>query len=143
MKTLILGILAMALIIWSMRNDNIQVKRKVEGFEPIMAASIQKTINAIRETDSNIYPIDTVYYNQNTDGTQSARFMFYNTQTHSATQYDVDISKSGVPSIIQNIAPQMKNPFLGSVDHDKYTKFSTRLAPLPDMENIYAKYSVH
>jgi len=144
MKTLILGILAMILIIWSMRNDNVIAKRVVEGFEPVQASSIQTTINAIREHDSNIYPIDTVYYNQNTDGTQSARFMFYNTQTHNATQYDVNIDKSGVPLIIPNVSHNAQNPFLsGSVDHEKYSAFSAKLAPLPNMENIYAKYSVH
>jgi hypothetical protein len=143
MKTLILGILAMLLIIWSMRNDNVTTKRVIEGFEPVQASSIQSTINAIRENDSNIYPIDTVYYNDNKDGTQSARFMFYNTQTHNATQYDVNIDKSGVPSIIPNVSHNTQNPFMGTVDHEKYSAFSTKLAPLPDMEKIYTKYSVH
>ena len=92
-----------------------------------------------RETD--IYPIDTVYFNDNGNGNFSGRFMFLNTKDFSGVQYDVETNGTQLTSVSKSIPSNYQSPFSGYAKRMDFSGIGIN-KPSVDMSKIWENYRV-
>jgi hypothetical protein len=133
-------IVIMIALIFSTRKDF--MPKVSEHFSPVQAWNIQNTVDAIQETKPG-FPIRTIYYNPNPDGTFLSRFLFYDTQTQKGVQYDVTTDPSGskILSLSEQVDPDFKSPFEGFKAHGSINK-GADATPVIDFKDIADKYEV-
>jgi hypothetical protein len=144
MRELIAAIAGLGLLIYFMRNEKAPGPQKlIEGFEPEI---LQNTLNLIQEREPDVYPIDTVYFQKKSEGSDMyiGRFMFLNTNGFYGVQYEVETDGTTITSLKKTISPEsVKSPFSGYTLSEKISEVS---APVPDMkkvhENLRIKYSL-
>jgi hypothetical protein len=109
--------------------------------EMFQVEALQNALNMLHERDAGIYPIDTVYFNDNGNGSFSGRFMFLNTKDFSGVQYDVETDGKSLTSVTQSVPSNYQNPFSG---YTKQMDFSgiTVDKPTVDMSKIWENYRV-
>ena len=76
---------------------------------------VQDLATAVRREDQNLFPVETIFVNQNPDGSLSARMLFINLRGFFGVQYDVlgRVSNGKVSIISKNetIPPNMEGSF--------------------------------
>jgi hypothetical protein len=138
MRELIAAVVSLGLLLYLMRNETAPIRKK-EMFEPEI---IQNTINSIQEKEPDVYPINTVYFNKNTDGTMyDGRFMFLNTTGFYGVQYDVKTDGSKIVSLTRTIPPEYQNPFSGYETKQLFSEMKS-VAPFVDMQKIHENFKV-
>ncbi len=138
MRHLLAAVLLAGVIIYILRNEKAPtIKVRRENFEPEL---IQNTINKIQETERNVYPVDTIYFNRNEEtDTYEGRFMFLNTEGFYGTQYDVVTDGSKIISLSKSIPPEFKNPFSGFVVKQSFKDMKST-APVVDTKKIHENF---
>lgn len=136
MRELLAATVALGFLLFLMRNEKAPITIK-EYFEPEV---IQNTLNQIQEKESDVYPIETIYFNKN-DNIYDARFMFFNTKGFYGVQYDVKTDGSKIISLSKSIPPEFQSPFSG---YDEKLQFSNMkpIAPVVDMQKIHQNLKV-
>jgi hypothetical protein len=138
MRELIAAVVSLGFLLYIMRNETAPI-RKREMFEPEI---IQNTINSIQEKEPDVYPINTVYFNKNSDGTMyDGRFMFLNTTGFYGVQYDVKTDGSKIVSLTRTVPPEYQNPFSGYESKQLFSEMKT-VAPFVDMQKIHENFKV-
>ena len=76
---------------------------------------VQDLATAVRREDQNLFPVETIFINQNPDGSLSARMLFINLRGFFGVQYDIlgRVSGGNVSIISKNetIPPNMEGSF--------------------------------
>ena len=137
MRELIAAIAGLGLLMYVMRNEKAPMvgpQKLIEGFEPEL---LQNTLNLIQAKEPNVYPIDTVYFQEKGDGVYIGRFMFLNTDGFYGVQYDVETDGVTLISMNKTIPPEYKSPFSGYTLAEKYKNISNVAAPVPDMNKVH------
>ncbi len=137
MRELIAVVAGLGVLMYLMRNEkapSIGPQKLIEGFEPEL---LQNTLNLIQEREPNVYPIDTVYFQESSGGMYIGRFMFLNTDGFYGVQYDVETDGTTITSLKKTIPPEYKSPFNGYSLAEKYKNISNVSAPVPDMNKIH------
>jgi hypothetical protein len=137
MRELIAAIAGLGLLMYVMRNEKAPMvgpQKLIEGFEPEL---LQNTLNLIQAKEPNVYPIDTVYFQEKSDGVYIGRFMFLNTDGFYGVQYDVETDGVTLISMNKTIPPEYKSPFSGYTLAEKYKNISNVAAPVPDMNKVH------
>jgi hypothetical protein len=138
MRELIAAVVSLGFLLYLMRNETAPISKK-EMFEPEI---IQNTINSIQEKESDIYPINTVYFNKSADGTDyEGRFMFLNTTGFYGVQYDVKTDGTKITSLSRTVPPEYKNPFSGYETKQLFSEMKS-IAPFVDMQKIHENFKV-
>lgn len=141
MRELIAAVAGLGVLLYLMRNEKAPGARgiagqKVEGFEPEI---LQNVLNLIQAKEPNLYPIDTVYFNKNSDSensTYSGRFMFLNTDGFFGVQYDVESDGKTITSLSKSVPPDYQSPFSGYTSRGTVSLSSFEY-PKPDMAKIH------
>lgn len=139
MRELIAVVAGLGVLMYLMRNEKaptIGPQKLIEGFEPEL---LQNTLNLIQEREPNVYPIDTVYFQESEGGggMYIGRFMFLNTEGFYGVQYDVETDGTTITSLKKTIPPEYKSPFGGYSLAEKYKNISNVSAPVPDMKKLH------
>lgn len=139
MRELIAVVAGLGVLMYLMRNEkapSIGPQKLIEGFEPEL---LQNTLNLIQEREPNVYPIDTVYFQESEGGggMYIGRFMFLNTKGFYGVQYDVETDGTTITSLKKTIPPEYKSPFGGYSLAEKYKNISNVSAPVPDMKKLH------
>lgn len=139
MRELIAVVAGLGVLMYLMRNEkapSIGPQKLIEGFEPEL---LQNTLNLIQEREPNVYPIDTVYFQESEGGggMYIGRFMFLNTEGFYGVQYDVETDGTTITSLKKTIPPEYKSPFGGYSLAEKYKNISNVSAPVPDMKKLH------
>jgi hypothetical protein len=138
MRELIAVVAGLGLLMYVMRNEkaptSIGPQKLIEGFEPEL---LQNTLNLIQAREPNVYPIDTVYFQEKSSGVYIGRFMFLNTDGFYGVQYDIETDGVTLISMEKSIPPEFKSPFSGYTLAEKYKNISNVAAPVPDMNKIH------
>lgn len=75
----------------------------------------QDLATAVRREDQNLFPVETIFINQNPDGSLTARMLFINLRGFFGVQYDilgrVDGGKVSIISKNETIPPNMEGSF--------------------------------
>jgi len=102
---------------------------------------LQKTITGIQEKRNSLYPIDTLYFNNNGSGFDG-RIMFLDSENNQGVQYDVSVDYSGnILSSSTGIPSNFKNPFSGFVSKMNIGNM-VNVSPKPNMQAVWDKYIV-
>lgn len=136
MRELLAATLALGFLLFLMRNEQAPITIK-EYFEPEV---IQNTLNQIQEKESDVYPIETIYFNKN-DNIYDARFMFFNTKGFYGVQYDVKTDGSKIISLSKSIPPELQSPFSGYESKLPLSNMKP-IAPVVDMQKIHQNLKV-
>ncbi len=137
MRELIALVAGLGVLMYLMRNEKAPIGKQklIEGFEPEL---LQNTLNLIQEREPNVYPIDTVYFQEGDgSGIYKGRFMFLNTDGFYGVQYDVETDGITLISLKKTIPPEYKSPYSGYTLAEKYKNISNVAAPVPDMNKIH------
>ena len=138
MKELIATIVGLGILLYVMRGEKAPSKPKREGFE---IEILQNTLNKIQEKESDIYPVDTVYFNRKSDGSgYSGRFMFFNTKDFTGVQYDVETDGTSLTSLKKMVPPNYQNPFSGYSKRFAFSDVTSIQAPKVTMSKIWENY---
>jgi hypothetical protein len=139
MRELIACVIALGVLLYLSKDKRlIASPPKKEMFQ---VEALQNALNMLYERDQNIYPIDTVYFNDNQNGTFSGRFMFLNTRDFSGVQYDVETNGTQLTSVSKSIPPNYQNPFSGYSKRMDFSGTSIE-KPLVNMSKIWENYRV-
>jgi hypothetical protein len=146
MKGLVAGIIGLSLffilVAQSQKNNGKLVIPGRGEREMFRMEALQNTLNLIQSKIKNVYPIDTVYFNDETNGAYTGRFIFLNTDTFAGVQYDVTTDGKTIQSLSESVPPDYQNPFGG---YSKYMDFKTITpvaAPSLDMSKIWENFRV-
>jgi hypothetical protein len=115
---------------------------KISTFDAIDPSLIQDTISEIQKKEQGVYPIDTIYYNRNSDGSYQARFIFIDANSYAGVQYDAEISQDGkLTSFTKGIPANFQNPYTGNSKRSKIGTLND-VVPFPDMPKVWENYTV-
>jgi hypothetical protein len=115
---------------------------KISTFDAIDPSLIQDTISEIQQKEQGVYPIDTIYYNRNNDGSYQARFIFVEANTYAGVQYDAEISQAGkLTSFSKGIPANFQNPYSGNAKRSDIGTLND-VVPFPDMPKVWENYAV-
>lgn len=122
-RLLLLGALAvLALLMW--RDTDPYVGPQSETKVP--EGLIQAMANAIRAKKPKLFPVETIFANQNPDGTINARMLFLDLNGFFGIQYDVTARPGGgkvdIISMTEQVQPEQFGPFQ-PFKPDVYAKF--------------------
>ena len=138
MRELIAAIAGLGILLYVMRDEKALLtvtRNSVEGFEPEI---LQSTMNLIQESEKNVYPIDTIYFNKNETGSgYIGRFMFLNTDGFYGVQYDVESDGKTLFSLKKMVPPEYQNPFSGYTTKQTYKDILSVKAPEINMAKIH------
>lgn len=126
MKELIAAVAGLGLLLFVMRNEKAPspFTTMKEGFES-EEVILKRTIDQIQEMETNVYPIDTIYFQKDKAGF-IGRFMFMNTDGFYGVQYDVETDGKEITSLKKSVPPEYKSPFSGYVSRQGYSELSTK-----------------
>lgn len=126
MKELIAAVAGLGLLLFVMRNEKAPsvTVSSVEGFEP-EEVILKRTVDQIQERETNVYPIDTIYFQKDKTGF-IGRFMFLNTDGFYGVQYDVETDGKEITSLKKSIPPEYKSPFNGYALRQTYSDLETK-----------------
>lgn len=136
MRELIAVIVALAVLLYIMRNEKAPVQQR-ENFQ---IEAMQNTLNSIQEKEPDLYPIDTVYFNQN-GNEYEGRFIFLNTKEFYGVQYDVKTDGTKISSLTKYVPPEYQSPFSGYEDKMPFSEMKS-IAPFVDMQKIHENFKV-
>jgi hypothetical protein len=115
---------------------------KISTFDAIDPSLIQDTISEIQQKEQGVYPIDTIYYNRNNDGSYQARFIFVEANTYAGVQYDAEISQAGkLTSFSKGVPANFQNPYSGNAKRSKIGTLND-VVPMPNMSKVWENYAV-
>lgn len=115
---------------------------KISTFDPVDPSLIQDTISEIQQKEQGVYPIDTIYYNRNSDGSYQARFIFVEANTYAGVQYDAEISQAGkLTSFSKGIPANFQNPYSGNSKRSNIGTLND-VVPVPNMAKVWENYAV-
>jgi hypothetical protein len=145
MKGLIAGILGLSLILIYMnqqKGDGKLVLLGKGGREMFRLEALQNTLNLIQSKIKNIYPINTVYFND-TDGNFTGRFIFLNTDTFTGIQYDVTTDGKTIKSLEESVPADYLNPYAGYSKYMDFSGITPVVKPSLDMSKIWENFRVN
>lgn len=87
----------------------------LQSSAPVPETIIQDLATAVRRQDPDLFPVETIFINQNPDGTMTARMLFINMRGFFGIQYDVfgRVTNGKVEIISKNetVNPTLDGPF--------------------------------
>jgi hypothetical protein len=116
---------------------------RVSTFDAVDPTIIQSTIKQIQENAESLYPVTTVYFNEDSSKEgYEGRFIFMDSKNYAGVQYDVTVDGSGkLTSASKGIPANFENPFTGFVNKFKFGDLNTT-DPKPDMQSVWNNYIV-
>jgi hypothetical protein len=136
-NVLLLGAAAvLALLVWRDRDPYVGPQSQTQ----VPAEVIQTMANKIREKNPEIFPIETIFINQNGDGTVNARMLFINLRGFFGIQYDVvgrlNNGQVDIISMTEQVQPDRNGPFQ-AFKPDVYARFKdVRAAVLETLKTV-------
>jgi hypothetical protein len=140
MRELIACVAALGVLLYLSRDKRLlPLPPKKEMFQ---LEALQNALNMLHERDKYIYPIDTVYFNDNGNGKFSGRFMFLNTRDFSGVQYDIETDGTQLTSVSKSVPPNYQNPFSGYSKRMDLSGITINKPSSLDMNKIWENYRV-
>ena len=139
MRELIACVIALGVLLY-LSKDKVLVASAPKK-EMFQVEALQNALNMLYERETDIYPIDTVYFNDNGNGNFSGRFMFLNTKDFSGVQYDVETNGTQLTSVSKSIPSNYQSPFSGYAKRMDFSGIGIN-KPSVDMSKIWENYRV-
>jgi hypothetical protein len=139
MRELIACVIALGVLLY-LYKDKVLIASAPKK-EMFQVEALQNALNMLYERETDIYPIDTVYFNDNGNGNFSGRFMFLNTKDFSGVQYDVETNGTQLTSVSKSIPSNYQNPFSGYSKRMDFSGIGIN-KPSVDMSKIWENYRV-
>lgn len=139
MNVLVLVALVL-LVIWFFSGRKTSWYSGIQSQTAVPETVIQDLATAVRRTDPDVFPVETIFINQNPDGTLMARMLFINLRGFFGVQYDVfaRVANGKVEIISKNetVAPDMSSSFQ-PFKPDVYTPYKdVRAAVLDSLKGV-------